>query len=38
MKKEQYFTPEIEITIISVDIITYSDPRGEWEGPEIEAP
>ena len=31
MKKE-YFAPEIKITYVSLDIITYSETE-EWEGP-----
>ena len=35
MKKE-YFAPEIKITYVSLDIITYSETE-EWEGPIIKA-
>ena len=35
MKKE-YFAPEIKITYVSLDIITYSE-TVEWEGPIIGA-
>ena len=35
MKKE-YFAPEIKITYVSLDIITYSETE-EWEGPIISA-
>ena len=34
--KERYLTPEIKITYISKDIITYSETE-EWEGPIIKA-
>ena len=34
--KERYLTPEIKITYISKDIITYSE-TAEWEGPIIKA-
>ena len=35
MKKE-YFAPEVKITYVSLDIITYSETE-EWEGPIIKA-
>ena len=35
MKKE-YFAPEVKITYISLDIITYSETE-EWEGPIVGA-
>lgn len=34
--KKKYYAPEIKITSISVDIITYSETE-EWEGPVISA-
>lgn len=34
--KEKYCSPEIKVTHISVDIITYSETE-EWEGPIISA-
>ncbi len=36
MKKEKYSIPEIEISKVCEDIITYSETE-EWFGPEIEA-
>ena len=35
MKKE-YFTPEVKMMLVDVDIITYSE-TDEWEGPVIQA-
>ena len=35
MKKE-YFAPEIEVMLVNVDIITYSETE-EWEGPVVQA-
>ena len=35
MKKE-YIAPEVKITYVSLDIITYSETL-EWEGPVIQA-
>ena len=35
MKKE-YLSPEIKLTLVSRDIITYSETE-EWEGPVINA-
>ena len=35
MKKE-YLSPKIDLTVISCDIITYSETE-EWEGPVISA-
>ena len=35
MKKE-YFAPEVKITYVALDIITYSETQ-EWEGPIISA-
>ena len=34
--KKKYYAPEIKITHVSVDIITYSETE-EWEGPVIGA-
>ena len=34
--KMEYSTPEVKITYVSLDIITYSETE-KWEGPVIEA-
>ncbi len=34
--KNKYFAPEIKITYVDADIITYSETE-EWDGPIIEA-
>ena len=34
--KKNYYAPEVKITYVSADIITYSETE-EWEGPIIQA-
>ena len=34
--KKNYYTPEVKITYVSADIITYSETE-EWDGPIIGA-
>ncbi len=36
MKKKNYTSPEIDLVLVTRDIITYSETE-EWEGPVIQA-